>query len=364
MKSVRFLFFILLFGPSIPAFSNPIIPGPMIFEIYFGPDGWQIEMKKSNSSYWEVNLDHVWMISDADAAHFKPGISFAYNETIVVTQDDFITEFYINQAADWLTLMHIDGEINEVIDYFGLAWGEIIDPTPYNYVTPPAGEQSIALQKVVENYSNEWYWAVKEQPNTMGYSTETVYKRAQFSGHVRDMNDDPMEGIVLDYCGTIYSPGVPFIITDSNGFFYTDNMFCREYPVIFKYNGVTIVDSSFNIEPDSANYYEFKLDTLLTAIHEIKQVIPGFSVINIPNPASTLTTFVIESNNQNPGQKGVIKIYSDIGYIVDIVPVVINAEKQEIVYNFKDKALSPGMYFYNLEIRNHKAASGKMIISL
>jgi hypothetical protein len=307
------------------------------------------------------------MMSNDDAAHFKPGISFGYDEVIVVTQEDFMSDFTINQAGDWLTLLYIDGEDYIQIDYYGLAWGEFnVEYPPYNFVTPPVGEQSIALQHTWIPYSYS-HWAVKEQPNTMGAYPNYVFKRAAFSGYVRDENDEPMENIEVDYCGTVWEPDVPEIFTDSNGYFFTDEMFCRQYHIIFKFDGSPVGDtgdSSISIEPDSANFYEFKLDTLLTGINENKPAIPGYSIYNIPNPSSSQTKFIIETSNPKPDQKGIIKIYSEAGFIVDILPVDILGNRQEIGYNFKDKSLAAGIYFYNLETGHQKVASGKMIVTL
>ena len=353
---------IIFLGINIynPSFSNPIIPGPMIFEIYFGADGWQIEMM--NTMYFEDNLDQVWMISEDDAAHFKPGISFGYMEVIIVTQEDFMSEFTINQAGDWLTLLYIDGEVYDQVDYFGLAWGSMSEQGPYNAVSPPVGEQSIALQHTNQPYF-EWHWAVKELPNTLGAYPNHVFKRATFSGFVRDENNGPLENVEIDYCGIIWEPDVPEIFTDSNGYFFTDEMFFMTDYIHFKYNGGIIGDTTVSIEPDSANYFEFTLDTLLTGINENRITGPAYSIYNIPNPSSSQTTFIIESDNLMPYQKGVIKIYSETGYIVDIIPIEISGEKQDIAYNFNDNTLSSGLYFYNLEVGRQKMASGKMVIT-
>jgi hypothetical protein len=140
-------------------------------------------------------------------------------------------------------------------------------------------------------------------------------------------------------------------------------MFCRKYDIRFLLDEDEIGDSTIFIEPDSANYFEFRLDTLLTGIKEIKPAISRYSIFNIPNPSSSQTTFIIESNSQKLDNKGVIKIYNEAGFIVDIVPVQINQAKQELVYHFNDKSLASGLYFYNLEIGWLNMASGKMVIS-
>lgn len=205
------------------------------------------------------------------------------------------------------------------------------------------------------------YWAVKEIPNTIGFSPFEVSKRANFSGYIRDKNDEPIASVVLKYDDQLMEP---YIETDTNGYFTASGeMFCRIFNIQFLCNGGQIGDTIVSIEPDSANYYEFKLDTLLTGIKEIQSSTFQYSIFNTPNPSSSQTKFIIESDDPEPGTTGVIKIYSETGYIVDIVPVEIINERQEISFNFNTKSLSSGRYFYTLELNNHKVASGKMIIS-
>lgn len=349
------------------SFSNPSVPPPMILEIYFGSEGWSMELL--NQGYWDDNLDNVWLIGLYDAAHFKPGIAFSYGEVTIVTQDDFTDpSFIINQAGDWLTLWYHDDNGFSQIDFYGLGFGDIPDSLVYfNKVSAPVGEESIALQ-LFNNlpYGGTGHWVVKELPNSIGSSLWQVSKRAEFSGYVKDMNNAPLKNVELQYCWDPFhnaTPAVPVIITDENGYFFTDNMFCRNYSIDFIYEEGKIGYTAISVEPDSANYFEFKLDTLLTGIAELKPVIANYSINNIPNPFSNNTTFVIETSGYRQEQKGVIKIYSSEGYIVDILPIEISGEKQELNYNLNDKSLAAGIYYYSLEIRSKKAASGKMVIS-
>jgi hypothetical protein len=350
------------------SYSNPTIPPPMILEIYFGSDGWSMEML--NQGYWDDNLDDVWLIGLYDAAHFKPGIAFAYGEVTVVTQDDFTDpSFIINQAGDWLTLWYrYDNSFHE-IDYYGMPFGDIPDSlVNHNKVSAPVGEESIAYQRFNNHpYTDDGYWLVKDLPNTIGLGYWQVSKRAEFSGYVKDQNNEPLAGVNLCYCNPQYhywtSPTVPELITDSNGYFHTDNMFCRYYFISFLYEEGKIGNTAIFIEPDSANYFEFKLDTLLTGIGEYKPATTSYSIYNIPNPLSNQTTFVVETSGYRQNQKGVIKIYSSEGYIVDILPIEISGERQELAYNITDKALASSVYYYSLEIGKEKKASGKMVVS-
>lgn len=350
---------LLSLGTYSYSFCNPVMVPPLIIEIYFGPEGWQIEIM-GNEYCPANNLDNISLCGIYDTAQFVNGIELMPGEILTVTQADLMTEMDIHQEGDWLTLYYIDNNAFYPVDELGLFWGNTpVTPVYYylNCVTAPAGEQSIAVQEIW-NYGD--FWVVKEEPNTIGFSPFEVSKRADFSGVVRDLNDEPMADVEV-ICD--YGDYQPYIITGSDGHFSVINsMFCRIYDVSFKYDGGIIGDSTISIEPDASNYFEFKLDTLLTGIHEIKPATSYYSIFNIPNPSLSQTTFIIETNLHNPDQKGIIKIYTENGYIVDILPVMINNEKEELVYNFKEKSLSSGLYFYNLEIKNQKVASGQMII--
>lgn len=356
-KLVEMIFIVFLtFSPSLLTFSNPIVPPPLIIEIFFGPEGWQMEMM--NSAYSQVNnLDNIWLCGVYDSAQFVPGIEFVQGEVLIVTQDDLMAEMEINQDGDWLTLWYIDGDYFFPVDETGLFWGMVplTPPFYFNRVTAPTGEQSIALQEL---YDYGDFWVVKEEPNSIGFSPFEVSKRADFSGIVMDLNNDPLAGVELNY------GAYPLFFTDSNGYFSVINtMLCRIWDVNFIFDGGVIGDSTISIEPDSENYFEFKLDTLLTGISESMPAGADYSIFSTPNPSSSQTSLIIGSKHPETGLKGVIKIYNESGYIVDIVPVTMASEKQEILYNFNDKLLASGLYIYYLEVRNQKVASGKMLIT-
>ncbi|MCK9398559.1 MAG: T9SS type A sorting domain-containing protein [Bacteroidales bacterium] len=369
LKRIIFKFFLIICMGcflNFHSFSNPIEIPPTILEIYFGSGDWSIELLISEF-YGGNNLDNMRITGLYDTAQFLPGIEYTPGEVFFVTQADFQTPFYINQAGDCLFLEEQMGDEWWQIEYYGLQFGVISYPTYYSEVSAPAGEESVAWQKFSDSYDNYEFWTVKELPNTIGYNPFQVAKRAVFSGYVKDKSDEPLAGIKLYYCPEGYhyatSPTVPEIFTNENGYFYTDNMFCKKYWIRFLYQEGEIGDTTIFVEPDSANYFEFKLDTLLTGIGEYKLAPACYSIGNIPNPFSNNTTFVIETNGQVHHQKGIIKIYSSEGFIVDILPIEISGEKQELNYNLNDKSLVTGIYYYSLEIGNQKKVAGKMVIS-
>jgi hypothetical protein len=356
---------VIISGSSLNSYNNPLIPPPLLTEIHFGTDGWSLEFY-GGDYFGSSNLDNFRVVGLYDTARFNPGIVVNPNATIILRQSDFMTPLYINPEGDHLKIQELYNDLWLEIDYFGLPFGEIPGGCE---VGAPTGEGSVAWQKFyyVDQMYYEDYWTVKESPNTMGSSPLQVNKRSSFSGYVRDFNNDPLPFIKLDYTDNLhynfFTPLVPEVYTNEEGYFFTENMFCKEYHINFSdINGI-VADTEITIEPDMSNYFEFKLDTLLTGINEIKPMIPEFSIFNIPNPSSSQTKFIIETSNPKPGQNGVIKIYSETGYIVDILPVEINNEKEEVNYSFNDESLTPGIYVYNLEIKGQKVASGKMILT-
>jgi hypothetical protein len=351
--------------PSLLNFGNPIMPPSIIMEIYFGTSTWELEVMNNEYFSEYENMDDLWLVGQYDTAQFEPGHPFLPDQLNVVTNYSMLTPMTIEQSGDYIQLCSKSGDTFYPLD--GIAWG-----ISEWGITAPVGEQSIARQKFTF-YESPWYeyWDAKEQPNTINSSPGHVIKRTAFSGYVRDKENQPMADIYLDYCYDLAyyhnsNPTVPIVSTNSEGYFNTNNMYCKKYYVYFRigeFYGPIIGDTMINLEPDSTNYFEFKLDTLLTGVDEIKSLIPEYSITNIPNPSSSQTKFIFNSTGMIRGSRGVIKIYNESGFIVDIVPVVINNESEEVAYNINGKSLLPGTYIYNLEIRNHKLASGKMLIS-
>lgn len=350
---------------SLNSYSNPLLFPPLLTEIHFGSDGWSLEFY-GGEYFWSSNLDNFRVIGLYDTARFNSGIEVNSYEAIILRQSDFLTPLYINPEGDHLKIQELYNDLWLDVEYFGLPFGDIPGGCE---VGAPSGEGSVAWQRFffVDQMYYEDFWTVKEYPNTMGSSPMQVNKRSTFSGYVRDLNNDPLPFIKLDYTDNLhyyyFTPLVPEVYTNEEGYFFTENMYCKEYQINFRdINGI-VADTELIIEPDISNYFEFKLDTLLTGMNEIYPLTLHYSICNIPNPASSQTTFIIEANSSNTGREGVIKIYSENGFILDIIPVTLNDEKQEITYNFADKNLAPGMFVYNLEIKGQKVASGKMIVS-
>lgn len=346
---------------AMQSFSNPIVPPPMITEIHFDTSGeWSIEL-----CFWGVyegTLDDFRITGMHDTARFVPGFTVP-GGAFIVTQDDFLTPLSIDPSGDVLYLEYFEGSSWILFDYFGIGFGAL--PPYFNSnVSAPAGEESIAWQGFIMYGGAMDYWVVKELPNTLGSDPLDVHIRAAFSGHVTDRNGEPLPGIYVKYCNSIYPtyPAMPQVFTDQDGYFHTDSMFCRKYDVLFMHEGDVIGNSVIFIEPDSANYFEFTLDTLLTGYAENQLQSQEYKIRAVPNPFSLKTTFFIESDRLLKTEKGILKIYNAGGVIMDILPVAITSEVEEVTYDPSLKGLAPGVYVYALELAGRRKASGMMIV--
>lgn len=360
MKTIVIIFSFT--GLSLFSSGNPIILPPPIIEVYFGPVCAFIEFY-FYESYGQTNLNNMRIVGLYDTAEFDHGIAFTPNVAFHLSQYDFDHPININPLGDELTVeLWYNGQWSQLETPF------VFGAVPYSNVSAPKGQESIAVQVTQGEYSG--HFLAKELPQTIGGNPNQISTRGSFKGYVRDKNGEPMSGIWLDFGGCYYpyyscGPGEPLIISGSDGYFGTNSMFCHNFHIRFRQDfpmGATLGSADVTIEPDSANYYEFQLDTLLTEIEENANFVSPFSISNNPNPSSSNTTFFITLNHVNPGWRGIIKIYNEAGYMVDIVPVDLDNKKVEMKYDFAGKYLPSGLYIYNLEIRNQKVASGKMII--
>jgi hypothetical protein len=356
-----FLVICLTFTAAVHTQGNPI-EIKVIMEIYFDSGDWMIEMV-FDEAFGIENLDEARLAGLYDTALFLPGFNFEPGEVIYVTQADLQSEFTMNQSGDKVQIHVLYGEYWAGLDEMSFGLEQFYSCE----VSAPVGEESIAVQTFIYPGSGSFFWTAKELPNTIGSNPGEVLKRGNFSGNVKDKNYEPLEGVKLYYCPDYMHyftyPTVPEIITDQNGYFVTDNMFCKKYDISFNINNDALADTVIFIEPDSANYFEFILDTLITGVQESTPINPNYSITNHPNPFSQSTAFIIKSEISDAGQKGVIKIFNIEDYIVDIIPVQISQGIQEIRYQPTNNSLSAGMYFYQLEIAHKEIASGKMMIA-
>jgi hypothetical protein len=172
----------------------------------------------------------------------------------------------------------------------------------------------------------------------------------------------PLSGVCVAYCNQyLYNqttPSVPYITTDENGFFHTDNMHCRTFHLQFTCGGEVWGDTVVDVEPDSLNYHEYCLEGVYGKMTE-RINDRSYQILNYPNPVSTSTRFIVEGTTDE--KNGSIRIYNSGNALVQEVFIELGHGKNELRLILDDKFVS-GPYFYLLEIDNFTVATGKMIV--
>ena len=345
--------------------ANPIIPPPIISELCFLDDGWQLEMV-FDEMHGIYNLDDIRLVGLNDTALFNSGILVNIGEAMVITEDNLQSPFFIDSSGDVVKIQqYYNGW--EDINYYNISFGDYSGNSDL-CITAPFGQESLAFQEfcLPGYYGPEYsYWLVKEKPQTIGSNVYDVQKRASFQGYVFDMNLNPLPNIMLDYCyNDDYYSTVPYLVTDENGHFNTVNMFSKKYNIIFRDDdGNFIDDTIISVECDSNNYFEFIMDSTWVGLNELKSL-KEINLYNYPNPFSERTTIVADVNYNQVSSKAIIKIYNQQGELLKILPLgnSLNKMRFETGFELSETQLNNGTYIYTLEVDHKKIASNKMII--
>ena len=375
LKKVSPAMLMMLSAMMIPVFlpalkANPIVEPPVLTEIYFGPGGWQIEMR-FDEMYTGVidNLDDCRLKSLFGESTFSPGIIAIPGEEMVVTQDDMLYPLVIDQSGDEIWLEELFNDEWYRISLFPLRFGA--QPVGFSMVTAPVGEESIAMcYFYLTDPQHSWndYWTLKEKPNTIGYDPLTVTKRANFEGFVLDQYQEPLQNIQIRYGPGTYLygtlPSIPILVTDLDGYFFTDSMFCRCYSLEFTHDSVVIADTGLVcIEPDSANYHTFILDTLLSSTNEMK-IIEKANLECYPNPTRGPIHFIIKIPASQLHSSAKIRLFGITNRILDEIPVRLDEQKVTIQYDLGRIGDPAGsLFLYTFEINDRTIASGKFMLN-
>lgn len=361
----------IIHGPFSLSRANPIIEPPVLTEIYFGPDGWQIEMLFDEMFQGVIyDLDNFRLSGLNGWAPFNAGINVVPGEVMMVTNDNLQYPLLIEPQGDEIWLEEFFGSEWYRISPFPLRFGTL--PAGNSTVTAPSGEESIAMCHILVNDPQSgWfdYWTLKEKPNTIGNEPLVVSKRAYFQGCVLDENLQPMPGIRLSYCPLYYNiytttPPLPWLETDQEGYFFTDSMFCRCYDIEFIHDGTMVADTGLIcVEPDSANYHTFVLDTLLTSTTEQKErelvIVECF-----PNPTRGPLHFRFLTTPGRLSDHAVIRLYGISSRGLDEIHVRLDEEEVDILYDLGSMHDPAGsIYLYTVEINDRTIASGKLMMT-
>ncbi|MBI4646543.1 MAG: T9SS type A sorting domain-containing protein [Bacteroidia bacterium] len=377
IKNIKQIFCILLIATSLNfAKANPIIPPPIISEIYFdNNNNWYIELIITD--FYES--DTIRLISNSDTA----GIPSAYligGGIIVITQDSLLNPFSVNKTGDIIILQSCNqcSSENDWWELEQICWGNSFCNSWWDCnVGVPNEGQSLEMTQI--NYGDiytpeSYYWLVKNNNPSLTTNVYQVDSKGVFCGYVYDAQFHPISNVRLQYCSYYYfeSPyaNLTPVISDNTGYFYNANMFGKNYNITFCNNTYPfdeIIDTSIaiSIEPDSVNYYEFILDTIILKSGELS-IKTNHSISCYPNPFTKETTisFVIPENKLFSNV--VIKIYNSQGDLVRILPVGTaknQSGEYSVIWDGRGNLgeCESGEYFYSLEIDGRIIASEKMM---
>jgi len=337
------VWFLLLFSFVVVLNANPIEPF-VLSEIYFDDNGdWSIELY----DYLQLgvnSLDFCTLMSQSDTAHFNTGISFTSNDTLVVTNADMQTDFFIDKDGDVLTIY---GDIWGGYMFNSVYWGN----TPNSYVNAPYYGQSLC--RVVIGDEDPYFFLVKEGQPSLGYNPFNVQTYGSLEGYVYDETGSPVQGTDV-ICSCFFSL-IYMTSTDWNGFFEINNMYAMNYDLSTTLGGYTPYDTTVTIEPNEITFIIIQPNC---AIEQIP-IQHNISISNHPNP------FYDETSIQYSLPKhttGTITIFNSKGQKIREIPV--SPTENSVSWSGldeKDRNVPSGVYFYNLESQDKTLASGKML---
>ncbi len=359
MKKVLFVvLFVLSFGITN---ANPLPSPPIISEIYLDSANWFLELNfNSNNTFG----DSIRIFSKTDTANLA--INNWIGQVVILTQDSLLNTFQINRIGDIIEIqMYSPPNTWYTTDV--VCWGNCTCNTYYKCnVNAPLSGQSLVMQEIQYGGSPVDYWLVKDNSPSLGTNIYQATSRGTFCGYVNDHLGNPFSNIMLKYYN-LAGQGIPPVFTNNSGYFNNDYIFARNYNITFwNYSSSNLlIDTtiSITIEPDSINYYEFILDTLLTGI-EVTACKKEFSLSAFPNPTTGETTISFEIPTGVHYSKALLKMYNSNGEIISIIPVSTSSKKEKYSVNWNmDTEIPSGMYLYKLELDGIKVASSKIILS-
>ncbi|HPB24753.1 MAG TPA: T9SS type A sorting domain-containing protein [Bacteroidales bacterium] len=352
--------------------ANPISPPPIISELYIINDStWFLEIVflQGNPFINYANLDGFRITTSMGTSYLKNGIPIINDSIIVITQDSLQSPLQIFRNGDFILIKDISGlQLDQI--YFGNISGTQMS-------APLLGQSIVNLAHPCwDTYLNQPGTVnklVKDNHPTIGYSPFQPFSAIGiFTGVVYDSGHQPVAGIKIgnshyidlaptNICANFYY----FTLTDSLGSFTSQEYSGSRYVELFFQSSSVLADSIINIEPDSINYYEFTIDTLLTGVQQ-NYFQTGITLLCYPNPSTgeTFISFSIPAGIHY--SKAIIKIYDSNSEMVRILPV--NTSNSQNNYSIKwdglcyNNATASGTYYCNLELDGRKSASNKIII--
>ena len=344
-------------------FSNPIMLPPIISELYWDADGnWSMELVFNEYYEYYSSLDELSLVCNGDTSAFVSGIPIVFDQPMVVTKNDLVYPFEILIDSGFVLLLD-----NEYLNPLG--WGMMFGNYEGSRITPATFGQSIVYQRFwLQDVQEETFWLVKETQPTIGSLPFSCQTREDFSGIVLDTFLIPVPDAHIKYAydsdyENAYSPSIPILISDENGEFSTKQMFCKEYTIMIYVDGQRELITFANIEPDSANYFEFILDTLNVGISTANFVEPKVTLTARPNPFNRQLDIHIQMNRSSPVNSPKVKLFDLNGNLVkhtDINSPYLN--DISIHWGQIDELeIGPGVYLLVLEVEGKILATQKLV---
>ncbi|NQV18148.1 MAG: T9SS type A sorting domain-containing protein [Armatimonadetes bacterium] len=341
MKTI--LMFILIFL-AIFLRANPI---ELLFisEIFLENNDWTVELSNTENGYpIYYNSYELKIVTSSSEAYINRDVFLIYGTTDLITQIDLDSILIIDHTGDFIRLSDEYGSLDEKI--FGNYSG--------SYVNPLYPGQSYVCD------INAEFAPVKENFPSLGDDPFHTDARGTYSGYVYDSNMQPLADADIHYylqTPTYYSQ----IVTNDEGYFEDDDIFCRNYYVQVYYNGMLEASSTISIEPDSTSYEEFVLQNVSTKDELIRN--RNFILSNYPNPfnPSTAITFFTAKDAQNAK----VEIYNSKGQKVDELSIKNQSNAGQVFQSsitWEASNFPSGVYLYKLIVDGKEVASNKMLL--
>ncbi len=350
--------------------ANPIPVPPVISEFYMVNDStWYLELVFPQSPYFGSNFDGFRLESSGGSCLFKNGITITADSIIIITQDSLQSLLHFNRSGDYIAIKNESDYLIEEI-YFGNISNSMI-------AAPLIGQSLVRMAYSCYSVSYGFetdYYLVKDNNPTIGYDPFQVSSaKGIFTGKVFDLAHNPVPGIKVGNIYYITGPGpsvcenfYKYFITDSTGSFSSEEFSSQRTVDVFASFSTDLLDTLITIEPDSINYYEFTIDTLLTGI-ESNSFQGAVSLSCYPNPSTGETYFTFAMKSNKHYSKALIKIYDPNGEIVRMLPVNISDKQDTYTVKWDGicyyNAAASGMYYCKLELDGKEAATQKIIIA-
>lgn len=358
MRKIVIALACLLFSASV--YSNPLLPPPVISELYWDDSGWTMELYFLMAPYDIGNLDELLMVVNDDTSAFSTSIPIELWQIMLITNDDLVTPIDIPVEGGLIDFLLVDYDLFPINE--GFAYGN----HPYSRVTAVEPGQSLVTQKFITiDERGMEFWLVKEMQPSIGSLPFTCQTRADFSGLVVDKAGLPVPdaSIIYTYTDTEnFDPPIPGLITGEDGAFSTDQMFCKEYNIgIFVDGGMELI-TQLNIEPGSANYFEFALDSLYVGKNEFTEE-PKISMTTNPNPFTNDLHVNIQVNGYKSATLAQLKLMDLNGKVIKGADINASYLHHMDVYwnNMNQIIMNPGVYILVLEVDGRVITSQKVI---